>query len=353
MSTITISIAEARRLAVAAFEAAGATPENARAAARALVAAEIDGQRGHGLTRVPSYAAQLASGKANPAAEPSLVRAGRAAIRVDADHGLAYRAIDLAIDALAPCARENGIAVAAIFRSHHFGQAGAHAEKLAERGLVALVFGNSPKAIALWGSAAPALGTNPIAFAAPMPSGTPPGAPPEAPPRAQQEPPLVIDLALSVAARGKIVAAQKAGTPIPEGWALDADGAPTTDPAEALKVAMAPAGGAKVAVLALMVEIIVATLAGSHFGFEASSLFEAEGPPPDLGHVMIALDPEAVSGGAFAARMAVLARLVEATEGARLPGAGRRAKRLAAEKNGLSIPESLFREIDNLVSQSD
>ena len=345
MSTITISVEDARRLAVGAFRGAGASEENAAPAADALVAAEIDGQRGHGLTRIPSYAAQLRSGKANPLAEPSIVESGAdgggAVIRVDADHGLAYRAINLAIDALIPRARENGVAVAAIARSHHFGQAGAHAERLAEQGLVALVFGNSPKGIAFWGSAKPALGTNPIAFAAPMPENVHGGAP------------LVIDLALSVAARGKIIAAQKTGTPIPEGWALDAAGAPTTDPDEALKGSMAPVGGAKGAVLALMVEIMAAALAGSHFGFEASSLFTADGPAPNLGQVIIALDPDAVSGGAFLNRMELLAQVIEETEGARLPGAGRLEKRKAAAENGLSIPETLYREIENLISNSD
>lgn len=341
MSTITVSVEEARRLAVDAFLSAGASRENAEATADALVAAEIDGQRGHGLTRVPSYAAQLRSGKANPLAVPSIVESdadtGRAVIRVDADHGLAYRAINMAIDALAPRAKKCGIAVAAISRSHHFGQAGAHAEKLAREGLVALVFGNSPKGIALWGSAKPALGTNPIAFAAPMPDGSP----------------LVIDLALSVAARGKIIAAQKTGAPIPEGWALDADGNPTTDPDAALNGSMAPVGGAKGAVLALMVEIMAAALAGSHFGFEASSLFTADGPAPNLGQVILALDPQAVSGGAFLERMGVLAQVIEETEGARLPGAARLEKRKAVRENGLSIPESLYREIENLVSNSD
>lgn len=345
MSTMTISVEDARRLAVDAFRSVGALRENAEAAADALIAAEIDGQRGHGLTRVPSYAAQLRSGKANPLAQPSVIKSddsrGGAVIRVDADHGLAYRAINLAIDALVPCAREHGIAVAAIIRSHHFGQAGAHAEKLAEQGLVAMVFGNSPKGIAFWGSAKPALGTNPIAFAAPMPQTVYGGAP------------LVIDLALSVAARGKIIAAQKAGTPIPEGWALDADGNPTTDPDAALNGSMAPVGGAKGAVLALMVEIMAAALAGSHFGFEASSLFTADGPAPNLGQVIIALDPDAVSGGAFMERMGLLAQVIEETEGARLPGAGRMEKRKAARENGLSIPETLYREIENLVSNPD
>ena len=320
MSDVALSIDRARALAIEAFLCAGASRENAEAAADALIAAEMDGQRGHGLTRVASYAAQLRSGKANPLAEPSLVKTGKAAICVDADYGLAYRSINLAIETLVSLAKEYGVAIAAVRRSHHFGQAGAHAEKLAEKGLVALVFGNSPKGIAFWGSARPAMGTNPIAFAAPMPETISGGAP------------LVIDLALSVAARGKIVAAQKTGAPIPEGWALDAEGNPTTDPDEALKGSMAPAGGAKGAVLALMVEVMAAALAGGHFGFEASSLFTSEGEPPNLGQTIIAIDPQGISQRGFFDRMAVLAGAIEETEGARLPGAGRLEKRAAAEK---------------------
>lgn len=115
---------------------------------------------------------------------------------------------------------------------------------------------------------------------------------------------------------------------------------------------MAPAGGAKGAVLALMVEIMAAALTGGNFGFEASSLFTADGEPPNLGQVIIALDPDRVSNGAFFERMAVLASVIDETEGARLPGAGRLEKRQAAEAQGLSIPETLYREIKNLISNS-
>src|SRR5690606_2376488 len=130
--------------------------------------------------------------------------------------------------------------------------------------LVALMVGNSPKAMAFWGGRKPMIGTNPIAFAAPMPD----------------MPPLVIDLALSQVARGRIVSAKDAGKSIPEGWAVDSEGNPTTDPAAALAGSLLPVGGAKGAALALMVEILAAALTGSSFGFEASSLFEGEGPAP-------------------------------------------------------------------------
>jgi (2R)-3-sulfolactate dehydrogenase (NADP+) len=146
-----LSLAEAHSLAAAALAASRVSPANAQAVARALVAAEADGQIGHGLSRVPSYALHARCGKADGLATPTLSEVKPSAIRVDAQLGFAYPAIGLALDALAPRTKSQGIAAAAIHRSHHFGQAGAHAEKLAAAGLVGLVLGNTPKAMAFWG----------------------------------------------------------------------------------------------------------------------------------------------------------------------------------------------------------
>ena len=333
MNTITLKTDAALSLTITAFEKAGASHENASHTARALVQAEIDGQVGHGLTRIPSYAGQLKTGKVNPQAAPVVSSApGKAGVFVDADFGFAYRAINAAIDALVPLTKDYGIASGFVSRSHHFGQAGAHAEKLADRGLIALVFGNSPKGIAFWGSNKPAMGTNPIAFAAPAPDG----------------PPVVIDLAVSVAARGKIIAAQKNKTSIPEGWALDENGSPTTDPDAALRGSMMPVGGAKGAALAMMVEILSAALTGSHFGYEASSLFSDEGPSPNLGQTLIAIDPDYGSQGNYLNRMACLLGEIEAADGARLPGVSRIERRARALTDGLTIPETLYTEISDL-----
>ncbi|MCG8444072.1 MAG: Ldh family oxidoreductase [Caulobacterales bacterium] len=336
MSKVTLSIEEALALARAALQKTGASAQNAEATARALVAAEVDGQGGHGLARVPSYAGQARSGKVDGAARPTLQELSPAVVAVDAAHGFAYPAIAMAVDALAERAGRVGVSAASVRRSHHFGQGGAHAEALAERGLIGLVFGNSPEAIAFWGSTKPALGTNPIAFAAPAPGG----------------PPLVIDLALSVAARGKIIAAQKNGEPIPEGWALDREGRPTTDPGAALQGSMAPVGGVKGAALALMVEILAAALTGAHFGFEASSLFSDDGGPPNLGQTLIALDPEMLSGGAYLERMTVLLAAIEAADGARPPGVSRLANRERARRDGLAISQPLYDEIRALAGVS-
>lgn len=334
MSLTTISLAEAEALARAALESAGASPENAASTARALVRAESDGQGGHGLSRVPSYAGQIRAGKVAGDAVPRLDEVRPAAVRVDAAHGFAYPAFDLALPAVAERARKFGIAVAAVHRSHHFGVAGQHCETLAEQGLIAFVYGNSPKALAPYGATEPVLGTNPIAFAAPM-----------------EGAPLVIDLAVTTVARGKILAAREIGEPIPEGWALDAEGQPTTDAALALKGSMAPIGGAKGAALALMVEVMSACLAGAAFGTEASSLFDPEGAPPDLGQSVIALDPGPISGGAFTARMSMLAGIYDSLEGARMPGSRRVAARKKAEAEGLHVKTALLEQIERIAGK--
>jgi (2R)-3-sulfolactate dehydrogenase (NADP+) len=333
---VRLSLADAESLAVAALVASSTSAENALPTARALVAAEADGQAGHGLSRVPSYALHSRAGKVDGFARPTLERAGAASLRVDAAHGFAYPALDMTLAALVPLAREAGIAVAALRRSHHFGQAGAHAERLAGQGLIGLVFGNTPKAMAFWGGRRPAMGTNPIAFAAPLPDG---------------RPPLVIDLALSVAARGKIVAAQKAGRQIPGDWAVDREGRATTDPGEALAGALSPIGGAKGAALALMVEVLAGALTGSAFGWEASSMFDDKGGPPDLGHILLAFDPGPLSGGTFGGRMLDLVHALEAEPGARLPGMRRLEGRERAAREGISIAAALHAEIQSLIGR--
>lgn len=330
---VVLSLAAAQDLAVSAFLASRISRENAAIVARALVAAEADGQGGHGLSRIPSYALHARCGKADGFATAQVARSG-SSLRIDAGHGFFYPAFEAVLPSLVNLARENTVAVAAFHRSHHFGQAGAHVERLAERGLIGLLFGNAPQAMAFWGGKKPMLGTNPIAFAAPLPDRAP----------------LVIDMALSTVARGKIMAAQKVGKSIPGDWALDADGNPTTDPDAAMKGSMMPIGGAKGASLALMVEILAAALTGSAFGWEASSFFDAHGGPPNVGQTLLALDPEKLSGGAFASRMGALLAAIAQEPGVRLPGERRLAARAKAAKDGVTVAAPLHAEIQVLIA---
>jgi (2R)-3-sulfolactate dehydrogenase (NADP+) len=332
-ATRNLSLAQARELVIAALVASRTSHDNAASVADALVAAEQDGIKSHGLSRVPTYAGQSRSGKIDGFAVPGLVAPAPAVLAVDAALGFAFPAIDRAIAALVPLAGQQGAAVAAIRRSHHCGAAGWHVERLARRGVAALMFANTPPAIAPWGGRRGLFGTNPIAFATSV---------------AGREP-IVVDLSVSKASRGDLLVAKQKGERIPEGWAFDRDSNPTTDPDAAIKGTMVPMGDAKGTALALMVEILAAGLTGAHFASEAGSFFEAQGPAPETGQLIIALSPEALGGAAVTKHIATLAAAVEAEPGARLPGARRVQNRRDAEAHGLDVPAALLKEIEGLM----
>ena len=328
----TLSLTDAHDLVLRTLTRCETSEENAASVARALVGAEADGLQGHGLSRLPSYAAQAKIGKVDGHARPSATRPKPAVVAIDAAHGFAYPALDVAVAALPEAARAQGIAAAPICRSHHCGAAGHPVERLAEAGFVALLFANTPAAIAPWGGSRGVFGTNPIAFACPLPGAAP----------------IVADLSLSKVARGNILAARQRGEPIPEGWALDAEGRPTTDADAALKGTMVPLGDAKGTALALMVELLAAGLTGASYAADASSFLDAEGPPPDTGQLVIAIDPASFGGGDALQRFAALARMIEGQPGARLPGRRRLEARRNAEAEGVSVSGALLKSIESV-----
>lgn len=326
----TLALAEAEELIASALERSRTAKDNARAVASALVLAEADGIKTHGLIRAPLYAAQARSGKVDGFATPTVKKPRPGVAAIDANNGFAYPAINLALALLPEMAAASGIAAAGIGRSHHCGAAGHHAERLADAGLVALFFANGPAAMAPWGGRRAVFGTNPLAFACPLPG----------------REPIVVDLSLSKVARGNVLAAAQKGEAIPAGWALDADGRPTTDAKAALSGTMVPLGDAKGTALALMVELLAAGMTGSNFAAEASTYFDAEGPPSMTGQFIIAMDPTAFASGIE--RFAVLARSIEEQEGARLPGMRRYALRKRAAEEGIAVSDALLSEINAL-----
>lgn len=330
---LVLSPTAAAELATRALVACGTAVGTAQSTAQALIAADIDGQSGHGLARLPGYAAQVKAGKIDGMAVPRLSRTRAGSIQIDAKGGLAYPALDLAIATLPGVVLETGVAAAGICSSHHIGQAGRTVERLAAAGLVALVVSNTPAAMALPGGTRPMMGTNPLAFAAPLAGRAP----------------LVIDLALSLVARAKIVAAQKAGKSIPADWATDAAGHPTTDPTAALGGALAPIGGAKGAALALMVEILCGALAGGQYGWQASSFLDDRGGSPSVGQVIVVFDPNALGSGGFSTRMDALLATFASDPAVRLPGDRRLASRERARLHGISIAPELHAQINKLV----
>jgi (2R)-3-sulfolactate dehydrogenase (NADP+) len=328
-----ISVSSLEDLATRALEAAGASPAQAGATARALVAADMQGLASHGTSRVQMYAAHLLHNRVDGNAQPTIAGQRHAAVLIDAGDGFAFPACELAVQEAIARAREYGIAIAAVTNSHHFGMAAYHLEAVAEAMMVGVAMGNSPAAMPFAGGKRAIFGTNPIATCFPR-TGLPP---------------VMIDLSLSEVARGKIMMAAKEGKPIPLGWALDKQGEPTTDARAALEGSMLPMGGSKGAMLALMVELMVTALTGARFGAEADSFFVEAGNKPRIGQAFIAIDPSALAGTtAYFSRVEELIAAILDDEGVRLPGARRRDLADRAARQGVEVAQATLEQLRQL-----
>ncbi|MBC8024337.1 MAG: Ldh family oxidoreductase [Burkholderiales bacterium] len=337
MSLVTLAAKDLERIMASALQRSGATPSMAAATARALTVAELEGISSHGASRIPQYCAHLRNGRADGAAAPVVSRDSKAACVVDARQGLAFEACALAAREAVQRAREFGVAFVSVANSNHFGVAAFHLEPVVAAGLVGVAMGNSPAAMPAWGGKRPIFGTNPIAAGFPR----------------RGAPPLMIDLSLSAVARGRIMVAARDGKPIPEGWAIDKEGRPTTDAKAALEGSMLPAGGVKGAMLALTVELLVCALSGSAFGFESDSFFTEEGRPTRIGQAILAIDPVSLAGSSvYFERIETLVAAMLDDEEVRLPGERRRINRERAEREGVSLPADLVTKIRALAGET-
>jgi len=322
------------QLACDALQRAGAHAGMARAAARHLVAAEEHGLPSHGMSRVPFYCSMLRNGRADGHARPSAKADYGAVFLIDNADGLPYESCAWAIEEVIARARRNGIGFAGVTNSAHVGVLGIHLAAVVQAGMVGIAFTNSPAAIPPWGGREALFGTNPVAFAFPR----------------RGAEPVVVDLALTTVVRGKIMLAMQKGESIPEGWALDRNGKPTTDPKEAIEHgSLFPVGGAKGAMLALAFELVCAALTGSSIGPEADSFFAEQGNRPRIGQAFLAIDPRALAGhDRYFERVEAVVTAMLANEGVRLPGSNRFAavKRAAAE--GIPVADDLLAKIEKL-----
>jgi len=328
--------AELLELARRAIERAGARPAMAAAAARHLVAAELHGLPTHGMSRVPFYCSFLKTGRSDGSGAPVLLAERGAACLIDNRDALPYEACAWAIEEIVVRARRNGVAYAGIRASTHAGVLGIHLLPVARAGMVGIAFTNSPAAIPAWGGKKALFGTNPVAFAFPR----------------KDADPLVIDLALTTVVRGKIMLAMQKGETIPEGWALDRDGRPTTDPKEAIEHgSLFPIGGAKGAMLALAFELLCTSLTGAAFGAEADSFFSEEGNRPRIGQSFLAIDPGALTGmDSYAERIETMVRTMCVDPAVRLPGARRFAAEKKGRAEGIEVPDDLLARIGKLAA---
>jgi (2R)-3-sulfolactate dehydrogenase (NADP+) len=321
------------RLARTALENAGANSKMAEATARHLVRAEEQGLPTHGVSRVPFYCTMLRKGRADGAARPAMLADRAATCLIDNRDGLPYVSAQWAIEEVIQRARRNGIGFAGIRNSAHVGVLGIHLLPVAEAGLVGFAFTNSPAAIPAWGGKKALFGTNPVAAVFPR----------------RDKQPIVVDLALTTVVRGRIMMAMRRGERIPEGWALARDGRPTTDPKEAIeRGSLFPIGGAKGAMLALMFELICASLTGAAIGPEAVSFFSEDGNRPRIGQAFMAIDPSGLAGmDKYWERTEAVVAAMLADPEVRLPGARRFASERSA-KNGIEVPDELMAQIEKL-----
>lgn len=330
MTDTTLSLDQVEDLARQVLTQAGASAKQAACVARSTRLAERDGIRSHGLMYVPIYAEHLRCGKVLGKVIPVVSRPRPAAVQVDAAHGFAHAAIDEGWPEFDAAVRAQGIAAMAVSRSYNCGVLGHHAERMAEAGLVGLCFTNAPSSMAPVGGSKPVIGTNPFALAVPDGAG-----------RAR----LVIDQSASAIAKSEIILRARKGEPIEPGWALDADGQPTTDADAALAGSMLPAGGQKGFGMGLMVEIFAAVLSGGNLGLEASPFSGPKGGPPGTGQFFIGIDPAAFSGEGFHAAITRLTDAITDQPGTRLPGARRAANRQRIESEGVQVDAALMDRI--------
>jgi (2R)-3-sulfolactate dehydrogenase (NADP+) len=323
-----MTLPEIEDLAFRALVAAGTSQANARALAAATAATEADGVVSHGLAYIPIYAEHVRCGKVDGHALPEVTQTRPGVLVADAGTGFAHPAIDAGFARLIPLARAQGIAALFVRESYNCGVLGIHTARLAEAGLVGLGFTNAPASIAPSGGARPVVGTNPFSLATPGEDG------------------LLIDQSASTIAKSEVMKHAREGRPIPEGWALDAGGNPTTDPEVGLKGSMAPSGGYKGVGVALLVETMAAALSGALLGKDAAPFSGTAGGPPRTGQCFLAIDPEAGAHGLFAERMTALTAAIRAEEGARLPGDGRRAKRARAAAEGVDVSTATLAKIE-------
>jgi len=321
-------------LATGALRNAGASESMAVAAAQHLVHAEAQGLPTHGMSRVPFYCGMLRNGRADGGARPSIVAEKAGVCLIDNADGLPYESCALAIREVIARAKRNGVAFAGITNSAHVGVLGIHLQEVASAGLVGVAFTNSPAAIPAWGGKKALFGTDPVAFAFPR----------------EGADPIVVDLALTTVVRGKIMMAMQKGERIPEGWALDRDGKPTTDPKEAIeRGSLFPIGGAKGAMLALAFELVCAALTGAAIGPEADSFFSEQGNKPRIGQAFLAIDPGALAGlPKYFERVETVVRTMLADEGVRLPGSNRFAAEKKLRQEGIEVADELLARIEKL-----
>jgi LDH2 family malate/lactate/ureidoglycolate dehydrogenase len=326
------------RLAIAG----GVSADDAQSFARVLVDADLQGVSTHGVSRLGIYMQRMEKGLIDPKAVLGIDRNGGSVLALDAGNGLGQVQAVKALDMLMPFAKQNGIAAATIRNSQHFGALSYYCNRAADEGMILLAMTNGEPAMSPAGGFEAFFGTNPIATSFPTGKGYN----------------VKIDMATSIVARGNIIAAQKKGQSIPEGWALNRDGEPTIDASEALLGTVLTMAGHKGYALALMVEVFSSILSGAAIGSEVGSMYKNMDRKQDAGHFFCLLNIAAfLDLKDFKSRMDETIDRIKA--GKRRPGVeeilipGERSSRRAAENetNGIEVSEVVVAELKELCAR--
>ena len=266
-----------RTLAADIASAAGVPRADAAILADSLVAADLAGTSTHGLSRLAIYLKRIRKGLIDPKAELSIDRERAGTLAVDAGNGLGQVQAVKVLDRLVPMARQCGVASATIRNSQHFGAVSYYCNRAADQNMILIATTNCEPAMSPEGGCEAFFGTNPIAASFPTGKGFH----------------VKIDLATSLVARGNIIAAQKKGERISQGWALDPEGNPTTDASQALLGTVMTMAGHKGYALALMVEALSSVLSGAAIGSSIGSMYKNLDRKQDVGHFFCLLDIDA------------------------------------------------------------
>jgi LDH2 family malate/lactate/ureidoglycolate dehydrogenase len=306
---------------------------DARVETESLITANLRGVDTHGITRMLCiYVERLRTGAVNANPRPTVISDGVSTALVDGDNGMGAVVANYASDVCIAKAKEAGSAWVAVRNSNHFGTCAYWASKAAREGLIGFATTNSPANMAPWGGVIPYMSTNPIAFVVPAGNGRQ----------------VVVDMATSVAAKGKIFLAAKKGQKLPEGWALDKRGRPTTDPQEALEGLVMPLGGHKGYALSMMIDILCGVLSGAAFGPHIGKLYGDFDRGQNVGHLFSAIDISRFGGlEEFTARVDQMCEEIKAVELADgfsriyIPGEIEDEETIRRQELGIPVPNAV------------
>ena len=335
MSTKTEALFGAEDLigfATRVFAAAGLPDADAAVVAENLVTADLRGVYSHGVMRVPIYLERLGRGLFNAKPNIAVKRVGTAAVHVDGDNGMGAVVSSRAMEEALDMAAESGIAMASVCNSNHFGMCSFYLRRALARGCIAMACTNAPPTTAPFGGRSPTMGTNPLGLAAP----------------AGRHRPLVLDMSSSVVARGKILSAAQRKLPIPEGWAVDPEGNPTTDAEKALEGAVLTVGGPKGSGIAIFVELLAAVLSGGNLMGQLPDFYRNLTDVPNIGHFFMAIDVSRfMPMDAFTARVDMMIDMVKACPTAAgfdeimMPGEPEERMEEARRRDGVALPDEV------------